>query len=374
MNLYILYIVGSFLLSMICGLVCIPAIIDFCVKKHLYDMPNARKIHAGGVPRLGGISFLPSMALAFLIVVTLLNNEARLAGRHIELNLWSIYFFVSLLIIYCVGFIDDIVGLKAVTKFIFQVIAASILTVAGLYINNLYGLFGIYDVPQWAGIPLTVFVIVFINNAMNLIDGIDGLSGALSLLALGGFLINFSSEGLWFYSVLIAGLMGVVLAFLYFNIFGRVDRCRKVFMGDTGSLTLGFILAFLLVKFSMNNTHVMPYRRDSLLLASTLLIVPVFDEVRIILVRLLHRCPIFGADKNHIHHKLMRAGLSQHAALLVIVSLSVLFIVINMLLAGLLPASLIVLVDIVVWIAFHQVVNAAIRRRGGAAFCRLKRE
>lgn len=368
MNQYILYIIGSFFISLLCGLVCIPAIIDFCVKKQLYDMPNARKVHAGGVPRLGGISFLPSMALSFLLVIVVLNNDVYV-GRHVELSLWSVFFFVSLLLIYVVGVIDDIIGLKPMTKFVVQILAASLLPATGLYINNLYGLLGVYDIPYWLGAPLTVFIIVFVNNAINLIDGIDGLSGCLSLMALTGFFVCFASERLWFYCILIAGLMGVVVSFLNFNIFGKADKHRKVFMGDTGSLTLGFILAFLLVKYSMDNPHVMPFRRDSLLLSCTMLIVPVFDVVRVILVRVLHHRPVFGADKNHIHHKLMRAGLGQHGALLVILCLALFYIGFNMLLSNYLYFSLILLLDIFVWMVFHVVVNRCIRKRGRKAFC-----
>lgn len=367
MNQYTLYIIGSFFVSMVCGAVCIPAIIDFCVKRKLYDLPNGRKVHKNGVPRLGGISFLPSMLLAFIIAMMTFNNVS--VDKHIEISLWSFYFFISLLLIYGVGFIDDVTGLNATTKFIVQIVAALLMPAAGLYINNLYGLFGVYEIPYWIGAPLTVFVIVFINNAINLIDGIDGLAGGLSLLALTGFLVCFVREELWVYSILIAGLMGVLVAFLYFNIFGKEKKHRKVFMGDTGSLTLGFILAFLMVKFSMDNPYVMPFRRDSMLLSCTLLMVPVFDVVRVIFVRFTHHKPIFGADKNHIHHKLMRAGLSQHGALITIMVLAVFYVPFNMCLSNYFYFSVVLVWDIVVWMLFHTVVNRLIRHRGEKPFC-----
>src|SRR5574344_1866120 len=186
---YITLAIGAFVLSAACGFFFIPIILNYCKKKKLYDTPNARKMHKTLVPRLGGISFLPSMLTACMLALVLLGTQKE--TQKIEISLWSLYFFISLLLIYFVGIIDDLIGLDANIKFVVQIIAASILPLAGLYINNLYGLFGIHEIPFWIGGPLTVFVIIFIDNAMNLIDGIDGLCADLSLMALGGFLLFF---------------------------------------------------------------------------------------------------------------------------------------------------------------------------------------
>lgn len=366
MDHFILYIVGAFVISLVCGFICIPVIIDICVKKNLYDAPDARKVHQQVVPRLGGVCFLPSMLLAFIFGITLLNNSYP--DKHVELSLWTCYFFASLTLIYSVGVIDDLFGLGPKTKFVVQIIAASLLPLAYLYINNFYGLFGIYKIPYWVGAPLTVFIVVFINNAMNLIDGIDGLCGSLSLLALIGFLICFISEEMWYYGIFIAALIGVLTAFLYYNIFGKVEKHRKIFMGDTGSLTLGFILAFLLIKFSMDNPNFKPYRRNSLLLSCTLLIVPVFDVCRVVLVRMRHHRPLFKADKNHIHHKLLRAGLSQHKALITIVGLALFYIGFNLLLDDYIYFSVILVIDIIIWAVFNIIINRIITKQGRAPF------
>lgn len=353
----------AFAISALCGFFFIPQVLNFCKRNNLYDIPNARKVHHNAVPRLGGICFLPCMLVSFslaLIVMTWVTNRSQ-----IDIGVWSLMFLISLFIIYCVGIIDDIVGLNAKTKFVAQILAACLLPMAGLYINNFYGFLGIHAIPFWIGAPLTVFVIVFIDNAMNLIDGIDGLSGGLSLLSLAGFLFCFAREGLWIYCTLIAGLMGVLIPYLYYNIWGDASRNRKIFMGDSGSLTLGFILGFLVIKFAMDNPNVMPYRRDSLLLSYTLMIVPTFDVARVILVRLRHHKPIFDADKNHIHHKLMRAGLSQHAALAVILALALFFVALNVsLYAVSLTADVIVLVDILAYVAFHFTIDNIIAKKG----------
>ena len=129
----------------------------------------------------------------------------------------------------------------------------------------MYGLFGIHELSAYVGIPFTVLTVVFITNAINLIDGIDGLASGLSSVALLVFTFLFISKGLWSYAMLSAGTFGVLVPFFYYNVFGSVERARKIFMGDTGSLTLGYTLSFLAIKYSQHNTcllYTSPSPRD----------------------------------------------------------------------------------------------------------------
>lgn len=363
----IIYILGAFIISMGCGFATIPYIISYSQKHKLFDQPDIRKVHTTAVPRLGGVTFIPSMLITLCVVVMIMSHSTT--KMELQFSVWSVVFFISLTIIYLLGVLDDIIGLTAQTKFIVQITAVSLLPFIGnLYINNLYGFLGIYDIPFFVGAPLTVFVIVFICNAINLIDGIDGLSAGLSLIALGGFLICFFIDELMLYCMLIAALMGVLVAFLRYNLGGNAQKHTKIFMGDSGSLTLGFILGFLFVKFSMNNPCVLPFRENSILQAYTMLIVPTFDVCRVILARMMHRQPIFGADKNHIHHKLIRAGLTQHQALAAILATAVLFIICNISLISLYSQTTIICIDILLWGIFHYYINHIIRKQGNQTF------
>ena len=353
-----IYLLGAFLVSLICGLVFTPLILDFCKRKRLYDIPSERKVHKNATPRLGGISFFPSMLTAFFIVLLF---TPIVEQDVLPVNIWSAVFLAGLLIIYGIGIIDDLVGLKATTKFTVQIATACLLPFAGLYVNNLYGLFGIYEIPYWLGVPLTVFIIVFIDNAINLIDGIDGLAASLSLLALAGFLAYFKYHGVYVYTytIIVAGMMGALVAFAYFNLFGKAERNTKIFMGDSGSLSLGFTLGFLAVKCAMDNNNIWPYRPEAIIVPLTLLIVPTADVVRVTLFRLRHHKPLFDADKNHIHHKLMRTGLNQHQALVCIIGLAAGYIVMNGLLYMVTSPTVIVIVDIVL----YCIVNLCINRK-----------
>ena len=351
-----IYLLGAFFLSMICGVVFTPLILDFCKRKKLYDLPSERKVHKNAVPRLGGISFFPSMMTAFAVVL-LYFTWSR--DKEIALNTWSASYIMGVGIIYLTGIVDDLIGLKAKSKFLVQIITACLLPMAGLYINNLYGLCGIDTIPFYIGIPLTIFVLVFVDNAINLIDGIDGLAAGLSLIALAGFLVYFIHYDVFMrtYSVLVAGLMGALMAFLYFNLFGRVEKNTKIFMGDSGSLSLGFTLGFLAIKCAMDNTAVWPVRPEGIIVSLTLLFVPTADVVRVTLYRLRHHKPLFDADKNHIHHKLMRTGLSQHQTLAFILMVAIGYIVLNYLLYPLLPTTILVLIDIVLFCIINSSIN-----------------
>ena len=355
----ITYILKVFVISLILGAVFTPAILDFCKRKKLYDIPNERKVHKNATPRLGGISFLPSMLLAFIffLIASRVNNQLD----H-TFNIWSASFLAGLVIIYLVGIIDDLVGLSASTKFSAQIVAACLLPITGLYINNLYGLFGIYEIPYWAGVCFTIFAIVFIVNAINLIDGIDGLAGSISLLALGGFLGYFVYYEVfrYTYTMLAAGMMGALVAFLYYNIFGKSGD-NKIFMGDSGSLSLGYTLGFFAIKTAMNHTVIWQTRPEAFLYALTILFIPIADVVRVTLYRMYHRKPLFNADKNHIHHKLMRAGLSQHQTLVCILLLTFLVYAVNYVLYPTLSSTIIIGIDVLLYILVNISINFRIK-------------
>lgn len=375
MNTITIILLGTFAISLITGFCFIPFIIDFCKKNKLYDLPNERKVHSSAIPRLGGISFLPSMMLAALIM--LLTFENITGENKIVVNRWTASCLISLLIIYTIGIIDDVVGLKAKTKFVFQIIAASLLPISGLYLNNLYGFCGINEIPFVVAFPLTVLSIAFINNAMNLIDGIDGLAAGLAFIALGGFLYGFYCIHLFIYCIIIAGLMGVLLAYMYYNIFGKQEKGLKIFMGDAGSLTLGFMLGFFIIKFSMSRPDLIPcgkysirllfstvdYDKICLLFAYSLVIVPTFDVFRVIIVRMHHHIPIFNPDRRHIHHKLLAAGLSQHATLVTILFMQIAYIILNMFLSTFAGITTIVLADIIIFTLINIVITKRIENR-----------
>lgn len=362
MQMIYLLILLAFVISIIFSVLIIPRILIVALTKRLFDVPNERKIHTGAIPRLGGISFAPTIlfSLAFVSAISYLGY---LYGLKIPPNIIphitpDFYMLTcGLIVLYLSGIKDDLIGLGYHSKFIVQIIAACLLPLSGLWINNFYGLFGIYELTPLIGIPLTVFAIVFITNAINLIDGIDGLASGLSGTALVIFGFLFASLHLWTYAMLSFSTLGVLIPFFYYNVFGQADQGRKIFMGDTGSLTLGYILAFLCIRYAIYDPRMMYHSESAILLSFSILIVPLFDVIRVVLIRFRKRKSLFSPDKNHIHHKFLEMGCTPRKALLYILLISWAFSCLNIVLAPYININVLFIVDILIWMALNIWLN-----------------
>lgn len=350
-----LLIILSLLISIILSALIIPRILVVAFRKRLFDIPDERKVHSGIIPRLGGISFVPTILFSLAFTTGL----RYLIGYEIPVNrlhfiIPEFYFLIcGLTLLYLSGIKDDLVGLRYRSKFFIQIIAASLIPLSGLWINNLYGLFGIDELTPWLGIPFTILLTVFIVNAINLIDGIDGLASGLSsisLLTLGSLYIYYDQ---WIYAMLAFSTLGVLLPFFYYNVFGKVNRCKKIFMGDTGSLTLGYILAFLAIAYANNNPERAPYSEGAIVVAFSTLIVPMFDVIRVILVRARNHKSLFNADRNHIHHKFLDMGFSSRKAMIYILAMALFFSSLNIILIYVMDNNILLLSDIVAWISLN---------------------
>ena len=362
MNQYwILYFIITFVLSFGITVGFTPSLLKLCRRKGIYDLPNERKVHHNKIPRLGGILFTPSMLIGVagsFVAMLLLDNSDQL-----HINLSTILIVIGMFLLYLIGILDDLFGMRASIKFLIQIIVSMFLPFCGLYVHNLYGLFGVYEIPLYLGYPLTVFVSLLIVNAINLIDGIDGLASSLSLIAISAFGFLYYQQHIMLNTLYCIGLVGSVVAFLLFNLFGSPERNTKTFMGDTGSLTLGYALAFLAIRYimtpgiplSQQGTSLHP---TALLVPYTLLLVPCFDLVRVAVVRLIHHKPIFHPDKTHIHHKCMQAGFGMHQSLALILALQVFFCALNATLVACdASTTLIVLLDVITFSLFNLWLN-----------------
>jgi UDP-N-acetylmuramyl pentapeptide phosphotransferase/UDP-N-acetylglucosamine-1-phosphate transferase len=319
-------------------------------RKKLYDIPDERKIHTRAIPRLGGVSFYPVILFSTCGVFAFcdLHGAGSMCTGYFISELFL--FFCGMTVLYLTGIADDLVGVRYRQKFLVQGLCASFFPLSGLYINNLYGLFGIYEIPFLASLLLTVFTVVFIINAINLIDGIDGLASGLSgvsLLITGSL---FLYRGLEAYSIIAFAASGVLVPFFCYNM---SDSAKKIFMGDTGSLTLGYTLSFLMIKYSMDSPSVSAFTGNALLVAFSTLIIPLFDVVRVMLVRIRTGKNPFKPDKNHIHHKLLATGMTVKRVMLLLIVMSMAFSISNILLMPYVDNTTMLLADIVIWILLN---------------------
>lgn len=292
----------SFISAFIFTLIVIPPIISLIKRYRLYDVPNERKEHSSPIPTMGGIAIIAGMMMGLFMWFPFSSNTAQLT------------FFFSVAVLFALGIMDDLKDLSAKYKFIIQTALAILIATSGIRITSFDGLFGIYELPLSAQYTFTFLAIVGITNAFNLIDGIDGLAGGIgfmSLITLGLFL-NMNGDA---NTALIAfALAGGLLAFLYFNF-----NPAKIFMGDTGSLVLGFVVAVLSIRLmQVNVVAVKPVLPHASIFVLGIVLIPVFDTIRVFATRIWKGKSPFVADRTHIHHLLTNQGFSHGFAAKVI--------------------------------------------------------
>lgn len=348
------HLLFAFFVSILIGGVATTWLLNLCHKYGIYDTPNARKVHRSGVPRLGGVMFMPTMIISLLVTYVVMMRFGVDFPEVIKIG--SVLSAGAALLLYVIGVIDDLIDCKASIKFLVQLLVIGSFVARNLYINSLYGFCGIYELPSWVAYILSLFVGLLIVNAINLIDGIDGLAATLSLIALVvyGYLFSQMPSVSATFSLISAALCGVLVVFLFFNLFGSNERRTKIFMGDSGSLLLGVVLTYFTLKYAMTQSGSIPLHDDGLLYAYSLLLVPCFDLCRVALCRLIRGNGIFEADKTHIHHKFMAAGYSMRASYVLICFLQILFIVINVALFKVgASMEVIVALDIILFVALN---------------------
>lgn len=291
----------------------IPVIIQVAKDKKLFDEPDERKVHKTVIPTLGGLGIFAGFIIATLMGVP--------SGITSELQ----YFAAAATVIFFLGIKDDIMILSASKKFIGQLIAAGIIIkFGGVQLTNMHGFLGIYEIPHIASILLSIFTIIVITNSFNLIDGVDGLAGSLGMITTLVFGVYFFYAGQLTYAVMAFALAGSTFGFLIYNF-----SPAKIFMGDTGSLLLGLVNSILVIKFiNVAGNPASNFPIDAApAIGFSILMIPLFDTLRVFSLRILDRRSPFSPDRTHIHHFLLDLGLSHRRVTLTCVALNIAFIV-----------------------------------------------
>lgn len=287
-----------FITAFVITLICIPPIIHLIKRYNFYDQPTIRKSHSMPIPTLGGIAIIGGMMTALFLWFPFTNSIVQVS------------FFLSIIVLFGLGIMDDIKDLSARYKFIIQIGLAAIMAISGLRITSLDGLFGIHELPEMAQFTITILAIVGITNAFNLIDGIDGLAGGLGFMSLTTLGIFLTINGDINTALIAFAMAGGLLAFLYYNF-----NPAKIFMGDTGSLVLGFIISVLCIRFmQINSAFTNPVISHAPVFIVGVVLIPVYDSLRVFVIRIWQGKSPFVADKSHIHHLLTNQGFSHSFA------------------------------------------------------------
>lgn len=359
-----LFLLFGFLFAVSLGMVIIPRILVISHKKRLYDVPDARKVHTMPVPRLGGLSFFPVILMSMFLVIgfRLYFWDMDVSGLSFNMLYEYLFLFVGMTLLYLVGVCDDLVGVGYRYKFAVQIAAAFLLVLSGNWFDSFGGLFGIYSVPVWVGVPFTVFIVVYITNAINLIDGIDGLASGLCCIALSVLSVIFFLRGQYVYALLAICTLGILMPFWCYNVFGNANRGHKLFMGDAGSLTLGYVISFLIIHMSVTNEVSPTLSNPYMVIAFSTVLVPLLDVIRVVLHRLREHKNPFLPDKNHFHHKLLRTGMRVRMVMVCIIAISAFFILLNSSLAWRVDVTYLFFLNLFCWSILHVGLNGLIRR------------
>ena len=302
-------IVITLITALVITLIVMPKVVAISKAKNLTALPNDRTSHKGIVPTLGGIGVFTGMMLPINVTAILFANYSQL----IDLLIFNALILALLLI----GIFDDIMKLSAVKKLGYQLMVATIYIVgANMHIDSFLGLFGMHNIPIIYSIIFSVFVIVLLINAYNLVDGIDGLAGVLGVLISGYMAAVFYFTNYFFYSLVCLSLVGALIGFLVFNF----SRHRKIFLGDTGSLVVGFLLALEVVAYLSAGARApqLVMFKNAPVVVMALVSYPLFDTLRVFFIRIINKRSPFSPDRNHIHHRLVDLGLKHKYATLLI--------------------------------------------------------
>ena len=359
-----LFLLFGFLFAVSLGMVIIPRILVISHKKRLYDVPDARKVHTMPVPRLGGLSFFPVILMSMFLVIGFRLYFWDMDTSSLSFNMLYeyLFLFVGMTLLYLVGVCDDLVGVGYRYKFAVQIAAALLLVLSGNWFDSFGGLFGIYSVPAWMGMPFTVFIVVYITNAINLIDGIDGLASGLCCIALSVLSVIFFLRGQYVYALLAICTLGILMPFWCYNVFGNANRGHKLFMGDTGSLTLGYVISFLIIHMSVTNEVSPTLSNPYMVIAFSTVLVPLLDVIRVVLHRLREHKNPFLPDKNHFHHKLLRTGMRVRMVMVTILGIAVSFIGLNAWLAWQMNITFLLGINLILWSSLHLTINCFIAK------------
>lgn len=313
-------LMGIFITFLI-GLLFMPLVIKIAKKHNFVVKPNKRTSHQGDVPNVGGLDIFVSFVIFFYVF---------------EYHQIPKFYFLLMGIcaILLVGFIDDLIDLKALWKLVGEIVAGCFLIfLADVRITNMHGILGVWELAPWMSYCVSFFVYVAIINALNLIDGVDGLASGMGILYSCFFAIYFHLTGNLALSLLAYGLAGSLVVFFLYNVFG--GSRRKIFMGDSGSLLLGFLTSYLVFQFLELNAYwpegmsATYHMAAAPAVAICVLFVPLFDTVRVAITRIKHGTSPFNPDKNHIHHLLLRIGLKHRQVTGILMLITLCFILLG---------------------------------------------
>lgn len=311
MNVQILQVLTGAVVAFLISYFSVPILRKVAYLSDFYDKPdNDRKLHDRYIPTLGGVAIF----LGFFVGFSISGLAGQIQGYP--------YFAAALALLFFTGLKDDIVELSAKTKLMVELIVAGLLIFGcNMYISNFYGVLGIHEIPYWVSVLLTTFTMIVVVNSYNLIDGIDGLAAGIGSIASVFFGVGFYVAGEYAFAALSLTLLVSLMAYLKYNF-----NPAEIFMGDTGSLVVGFLLSVLAINFVGLNeipAYVSVFGKTSAILPVAILALPLFDTLTVFYKRIRRGTSPFNPGQDHIHHSMIKIGLGHKSTSIILYCCSI---------------------------------------------------
>ena len=349
-NYSIVYYLFIVIFSVLITSFAIPSILHVARFRHLYDdLGHFRKSHDHGIPRLGGVAIFVSFTITSLLFC--------MTDKSLPIN----YLLTACIILFAMGLKDDLSGVNPNTKFFIQFIVCAILVVLGnIRLGSMYGVFNIFELPYLLSVGISILIILLIVNAFNLIDGVDGLAATTGIVVNGSFAALFIYIHQYELAAVSLSMVGAILGFLRFNI-----TPAKIFMGDTGSLLIGLISAVMALKFLGVNKGANSLSTEAFsvpALTFAILIGPIFDTIRVFIVRITNGKSPFKADRNHVHHRMLKLGFNHLQTTIILTSINIASIAMVLLFKNYGNSILIILI-VLVSLVFNWMITFFLRSK-----------
>ncbi|GAB3903662.1 MraY family glycosyltransferase [Mucilaginibacter boryungensis] len=347
-NHQVYYYALILLLSLLISWQAIPSILHVARTRHLYDdLGHFRKQHDHGIPRLGGIAIFVSFVITLLLFCV--------TGKQLSVN----YLLTACVILFAMGLKDDLSGVNPSTKFFVQFVVSAILVIPGdIRLTSMYGVLGVHAMPYSISVIFSILTVMLIVNAFNLIDGIDGLAATTGIIANSAFATLFIYTHQYELASVCLALVGALIGFLRYNL-----TPAKIFMGDTGSLLIGLVTVVMAIKFIESGKIIdgaVPHVYAIPALSIAILIGPIFDTFRIISIRILNKRSPFRADRNHIHHRILRLGFNHMQTTALLAAVNIISIALAIMFSGF-GSTVMIIVIAVSSLLFNWTITFCIR-------------
>lgn len=347
------------LLSIGLAMYIIPRILVVSVKKDLNLPPRYTDKGHRNVPRLGGVSLFPILVVSVgLAAVSCLMFDWRtlLSGEDEDTFVQFTFAIAGLTTMYLLGVMDDLIGVSLVSKLVIEFLASLLIPLSGLWLDDLHGLLGIYELPYWIGLFGTVMTVMFITNAIPMLDDVDGLASGMAMIAFSVLGALSLIADMPFLLMICSAMVGMLFPFFFRNVMGWRIGWRNIYLGDTGGLTIGYMLSFVVIALSRQGGYTLP--EGIIMVCFGTLLIPMFDVLRVAVMRTVNHRSVFSRDNNHIHHRLMMGGMGPFNVLITILLVSAFFIVLNVVGVWLdWNLSLLLVGNVACWLVLQVVIS-----------------